>query len=84
MKCWPWSRPREIVMVRALASMLFSTSSAIAFNGLLCDSAIMVMAFQSSPIFNRPRVLAGSPLSSCGIKLVKETASSFRTNCNLG
>jgi len=32
-----------IVTVRALASMLFSTSSAIALRGLLCDRAIMVI-----------------------------------------
>jgi hypothetical protein len=44
-----------IVTVRALASMLFSTSSAIAFSGLLWDNAMMVIAFQSSPIFSRPR-----------------------------
>ena len=36
--------------VARLASMLFSTSSAIAFSELLCDNAMMVMAFQSSPI----------------------------------
>ena len=30
----------------ARASMLFSTSSAMAFSGLLCDSAMIVMAFQ--------------------------------------
>jgi hypothetical protein len=35
--------------------MLFSTSSAIAFSGLLCDSAMMVIAFQSSPILSLPR-----------------------------
>jgi hypothetical protein len=51
----PCSRPRVIVTVRASASMLFSTSSAIAFSGLLCDNAMMVIAFQSSPIFSRPR-----------------------------
>jgi hypothetical protein len=39
----------------ALASMLFSTSSAIAFSGLLCDSAMMVIAFQLSLILSLPR-----------------------------
>ena len=51
----PMIIPRVIVTVRALASMLFSTSSAIAFSGLLWDNAMMVIAFQSSPIFSRPR-----------------------------
>jgi hypothetical protein len=46
---------RAIVTFCALASMLFSTSSAIAFKGLVCDSAMMVMAFQSSPIRSLPR-----------------------------
>jgi hypothetical protein len=34
--------------------MLFSTNSAIAFRGLLWESAMMRMAFQSSPIRNLP------------------------------
>src|SRR5476651_2201158 len=34
--------------------MLFSTNSAMAFSGLLCDSAIMRIAFQSSPIRSLP------------------------------
>jgi hypothetical protein len=62
---------------RALASMLFSTSSAIAFRGLLCDSAIMVIAFQSSPILSRPRVLVGSPRSFAWSKLVKTVRLRF-------
>src|SRR5204862_6415685 len=37
------------------ASMLFSTSSAVALSGLLYDSAMMVIAFQSSPILSLPR-----------------------------
>lgn len=51
----PVLAPRVIVIVFAWASMLFSTNSAIAFSGLLCDRAMMRMAFQSSPIFSRPR-----------------------------
>src|SRR5262249_2299296 len=35
--------------------MLFSTSSAIALSGLLWDKAMMVIAFQSSPILSLPR-----------------------------
>ena len=34
--------------------MLFSTNSAMAFSGLLCESAMIRMAFQSSPIRNLP------------------------------
>jgi hypothetical protein len=34
--------------------MLFSTNSAMAFKGLDCDSAMIRMAFQSSPIRNLP------------------------------
>src|SRR6187431_2260564 len=34
--------------------MLFSTNSAIALSGLLCESAMMRMAFQSSPILSLP------------------------------
>jgi hypothetical protein len=44
-----------IVIVFASASMLFSTNSAIAFKGLLCDSSMMRIAFQSSPILSLPR-----------------------------
>ena len=40
------SLPRVMTIVFACASMLFSTSSATAFNGLLCDSAMIVIAFQ--------------------------------------
>ena len=36
------------------ASMLFSTNSAMALSGLLCESAIIRIAFQSSPIRNLP------------------------------
>src|SRR5215469_15013294 len=43
-----------MTMVLACASMLFSTSSAMALSGLLCESAMMRMAFQSSPIRNLP------------------------------
>jgi hypothetical protein len=35
-----------MTIVFARASMLFSTSSATAFSGLLCDRAMMVIAFQ--------------------------------------
>src|SRR5882762_1161135 len=41
-------------MVLACASMLFSTSSAMALSGLLCESAMIRIAFQSSPIRNLP------------------------------
>lgn len=36
------------------ASMVFSTSSATALSGFCCDSAMIVMPFQSSPIFSFP------------------------------
>src|SRR5208283_2019578 len=45
-------------MVLACASMLFSTNSAIAFRGLLCERAMMRIAFQSSPIRSLPLSLA--------------------------
>jgi len=45
---------QSAVFVLARASMLFSTNSAIAFSGLLCDSAMMRIAFQSSPILSLP------------------------------
>ena len=41
-------------MVLACASMLFSTNSAMALSGLACESAMIRMAFQSSPILNLP------------------------------
>src|SRR5271165_5917610 len=43
-----------MVMVLAWASMLFSTNSAIAFKGLLCERAMIRIAFQSSPIRSLP------------------------------
>jgi hypothetical protein len=43
-----------MAMVLAWASMLFSTNSAMAFSGLLCESAMIRIAFQSSPIRNLP------------------------------
>src|SRR5215469_9896509 len=43
-----------MVIVLAWASMPFSTNSAIAFNGLLCERAMMRIAFQSSPILSLP------------------------------
>ena len=46
--------PRVMVMVFACASIEFSTNSAIAFKGLLCESAMMRIAFQSSPILSLP------------------------------
>src|SRR5215831_2880947 len=52
--CSPFSRLRVITTVLACASMLFSTNSAIAFRGLLWESAMMRIAFQSSPIRNLP------------------------------
>src|SRR5215467_12000962 len=43
-----------MVMFRAEASMLFSTNSATAFNGFCCESAMIVIAFQSSPMRSLP------------------------------
>src|ERR1700688_2424100 len=43
-----------MVMVLAWASMLFSTNSAMAFSGLLCESAMIRIAFQSSPMRSLP------------------------------
>jgi len=37
--------------------MLFSTNSAMAFRGLLSESAMMRMAFQSSPMRSLPLFL---------------------------
>src|SRR5438034_3202008 len=42
-------------MVLACASTLFSTNSAIAFSGFPCESAMIRIAFQSSPILSLPR-----------------------------
>ncbi len=41
-------------MVLACASMLFSTNSAIDLSGLLCESAMIRIAFQSSPTRSLP------------------------------
>ena len=52
-----WRRriaPQSSAELRARRAMLFSTNSAIALSGLLCDSAIMRIAFQSSPIRSLP------------------------------
>jgi len=38
----------------APASMEFSTNSAMALSGLFCESAMILMTFQWSPIFNVP------------------------------
>src|ERR1700730_9766898 len=43
--------------------MLFSTSSAIAFSGLLCDRAMILIAFQSSPIRSLPFASAALAMS---------------------
>jgi hypothetical protein len=43
-----------MMILRAEASMLFSTNSATAFKGFCCESAMIVIAFQSSPILSRP------------------------------
>src|ERR1700687_1320364 len=43
-----------MAMVLACASMQFSTNSAMALSGLLCDRAMIRIAFQSSPIRNLP------------------------------
>ena len=53
-KCIPCSLPRTSVTRLARASMLFSTNSATAFSGLLCERAIMRIAFQLSPMRNLP------------------------------
>src|SRR3974377_1373695 len=45
-------------MFFARASMLFSTNSATALSGLLCDNAIIRIAFQLSPMRNRPESVA--------------------------
>jgi hypothetical protein len=57
-----------MVMVLALASIEFSTNSATALSGLLCESAMMRMAFQSSPIrsFPPPRVFTFTDYSGDG------------------
>ena len=52
------SLPRVMVMVFAWASIEFSTNSAIAFRGLLCESAMIRIAFQSSPMRSFPLSLA--------------------------
>src|SRR5450755_2618791 len=54
------SRPRVMTIVLAFASMLFSTNSAMALSGLLCDRAMIRMAFQSSPILSLPASLGRS------------------------
>jgi len=46
--------PRVIVTSVAWASMQFWTNSAIAFSGWLCESAMIRIAFQSSPILSLP------------------------------
>src|SRR5258708_23249649 len=46
-----------MVMSLACASMLFSTNSATALSGLLWESAMMRIAFQSSPILSLPCAL---------------------------
>src|SRR5260370_30692004 len=43
-----------MVMVLARALMLFAPNSAMAFSGLLCESAMIRIAFQSSLIRNLP------------------------------
>ena len=48
----PASRDRDRVARPRID--LFSTNSATAFSGLLCDSAMIVIAFQSSPMRSRP------------------------------
>src|SRR5579875_570861 len=50
-----------MVTVLACASIEFSTNSAIAFKGLLCESAMMRIAFQSSPIFSLPQAAVPEP-----------------------
>src|SRR5215468_6534011 len=47
--------------------MLFSTNSAIAFSGLLCESAMMRIAFQSSPILNLPCSALDLPVAALAI-----------------
>ena len=45
--------------------MLFSTNSATALSGLLCDRAMMRIAFQSSPILSLPRSLFLAFMVTC-------------------
>src|SRR6185503_15989040 len=55
-----------MVMVLARASMEFSTNSAMALRGFDCDSAMIVIAFQSLPMRNLPRE-ASCDAGFCGI-----------------
>src|SRR6185295_9143111 len=55
-----------MVIVLARASMEFSTNSAMALRGFDCDSAIIVIAFQSLPMRNLPREASGDA-GFCGI-----------------
>src|SRR5262245_54356739 len=61
--------------------MQFSTNSAIAFSGLLCDSAMMRIAFQSSPIRSLPPAMSLLPakpppvLSACAPVVARDDAS---------
>src|SRR5450755_486314 len=49
-----------MTIAAACASMLFSTNSAMALSGLLCDRAMIRIAFQSSPILSLPAALGRS------------------------
>jgi hypothetical protein len=66
-----------MVTARAFASMLFSTSSAIALSGLLWESAMMVIAFQSSPILSLPR--AWRDFSSVLLRFTADPATTADT-----
>jgi hypothetical protein len=45
-------------MFRACASIEFSTNSATALSGFDCDSAMVVMAFQWSPMQSLPAAVS--------------------------
>lgn len=65
----------------ARASMLFSTSSATALIGLLCDSAMMLIAFQWLPMRRFPLAgcrfdfAMGRAMGKCFVKLEVRTGS---------
>src|SRR6202521_5832016 len=69
-----------MAMVLACASMQFSTNSAIALSGLLCERAMIRIAFQSSPI----RSLPLSDSSGLAVLLFAIVTRIRRVECNSG
>src|ERR1700682_3637057 len=69
-----------MAMVLACASMQFSTNSAIALSGLLCERAMIRIAFQSSPI----RSLPPSDSSGLALLLFAIVTRIRRVACNSG